>query len=73
VAECWLHETVCTQRPEIWPIVGYMKLCVDRDLNCGRVLVTKTVCRQLPELWLRFGYMKLCVHRDLNSGRVLVT
>ena len=23
------------QRPELWSTVGYMKLCVDRDLNCG--------------------------------------
>ena len=30
-----LHETVCRQRPELCVTVGYMKLCVDRDLNCG--------------------------------------
>jgi len=51
VADSWLHEAVCRQRPELWVtvgymklclerpelwlIVGYMKLCVDRDLNCG--------------------------------------
>jgi hypothetical protein len=31
---------VCRQSPALWPTVGYMKLCVDRDLNCGRQLVT---------------------------------
>ena len=31
----WLHEAVCRQRPELRVTVGYMKLCVDRDLNCG--------------------------------------
>jgi len=31
---------VCRQRPELWVTVGYMKLCVDRDLNCGWKLVT---------------------------------
>jgi hypothetical protein len=40
VAESWLHETVCRQRPEMWPKDGYIKLCVDRDKNCGRKLAT---------------------------------
>ena len=40
MAESWLHEGVYRQRPELLPTVGYMKLCVDRDLNCGRQLVT---------------------------------
>ena len=31
----WLHEDVCVQRPELWATVGYMKLCVDRNLNYG--------------------------------------
>ena len=35
MADSWLHEAVCRQRPELWVTVGYMKLCVDRDLNCG--------------------------------------
>ena len=30
------------QNPELWPTVGYKKLCIDRDLNCGRKLVTKS-------------------------------
>jgi len=30
---------VCRQRPELWVTVGYMKLCVDRDMNCRRCLV----------------------------------
>jgi len=40
VADSWLHEAVCRQRPELWPTVGYIKPCVDRDLNYGRQLVT---------------------------------
>jgi hypothetical protein len=56
VADSWLHEAVCRHRPELWPTVGYMKLCVgspelwptvsymklcvNRGLNCGRQLVT---------------------------------
>jgi len=51
VADSWLQEAVCRQRPqlwltvgymklygqrpELWLIVGYMKLCVERHLNCG--------------------------------------
>jgi hypothetical protein len=35
VDESWLHEAVCGQRTEMWMRVGYMKLCVDRDLKCG--------------------------------------
>jgi len=30
----WLHEVVCQQRPELWVEVGYVKLSVDRALNC---------------------------------------
>ena len=29
-----LHEAVCRRRPELKLTVGYMHLCVDRDLNC---------------------------------------
>jgi len=36
----WLLEAVCIQRPELWATVGYMKLCVDRNLKCGWELVT---------------------------------
>jgi hypothetical protein len=35
-----LGGAVCRERPEMWPTVGYMKLCVDRDRKCGRELVT---------------------------------
>ena len=49
--------------------VGYMKLCVDRDLNCGcDSWLHEAVCRQRPELWVTVGYMKLCVDTDLNCG-----
>ena len=34
VCEIWLHEAVCRQRHELWVRVGYMKLCVDREINC---------------------------------------
>jgi len=37
IADC--RNTRPTNLP-FWPTVGYMKLCVDRDLNCGRELVT---------------------------------
>ena len=35
MADSWLYEDVCRQRPVLWVTVGYMKLCVDRDLKCG--------------------------------------
>ena len=35
MAEIGLHEVECRQRPEVWLTVDYMKLCVDRDQNCG--------------------------------------
>jgi hypothetical protein len=40
VGDSLLHEAVCRHSPEMWVRVGYMKLCVDRDLKCGRYLVT---------------------------------
>ena len=52
MANSKLHEAVRRQRPEMWPRVcymklcvdktelrlreGYMKLCIDIDLNCGQ-------------------------------------
>ena len=39
MTESWLHEGLCRQRPEMWPTVAHMKLCVERELNCGRDLV----------------------------------
>jgi len=35
VGESWLHEAVCRKRPDVSLIVDYMKLCVERELNCG--------------------------------------
>ena len=35
MADSWLHEAKCRQRQEQWLKVGYMKLSVDRDMNCG--------------------------------------
>jgi len=43
VIASWLHEAVCRQRIKLWLTVGYMKLYVDRDLNCGRQLVTWSI------------------------------
>jgi len=40
VGDSWLHEIVCRKRPKLLLTVGYMKLCVDRDLNWGRELFT---------------------------------
>jgi hypothetical protein len=34
VGDSRLQEAVCRKRPELWAIVGYMNLFVDRDLNC---------------------------------------
>ena len=55
MGESWLYETVCRQRPKLWVTVGYIKLCVDRDLNCGDSGLHEAVCRQRPELWSIFG------------------
>ena len=35
MCESRLHEVVCRQGPEMWMIVGYMKPCIDRDMNGG--------------------------------------
>jgi hypothetical protein len=40
VRDSWLHEAVCRERSELWVTVVYMKLFLDRDLNCGWQLVT---------------------------------
>ena len=40
MSDSWLYEAVCKQIPEQFVRVGYMKLCVERDLNCGLELVT---------------------------------
>ena len=45
-----------------------MKLCVDRDLNCGDCWLYETVCRQSTDVRRTVGYMKLCVVRDLKCG-----
>ena len=52
MGDSWLQEAACRQRPELWVTVGYMKLCVDRDLNCG----------------VTVRYMKLCVDSEMNCG-----
>ena len=39
MAESRLHEAVCRRRSEHRVTVGYMKLCVDGDLNCLSKLV----------------------------------
>jgi len=35
LGDSWLHDAMYIQRTELWLKVGYMKLCVDKDLNCG--------------------------------------
>jgi len=35
-----LHDAVCRQRPELWPTLCYMELCVDRDLIVGQQYIT---------------------------------
>jgi hypothetical protein len=39
MADNWLNEAMGRQRAELFLIVDYMKLFVDRDLNCSRYLV----------------------------------
>jgi len=34
VGDSWLHEDVFSQRHELCVAVGYMKLCLERDINC---------------------------------------
>jgi len=36
VVKRMLNKFVCRQKPVLQPTVYYMKLCVDRDLNCGQ-------------------------------------
>ena len=40
MGESWLNDVVYRQKHELCVAVGYMKLCVDRDLNCELKLVT---------------------------------
>jgi hypothetical protein len=40
VADSLIYVAVCRQTFKNWVKVGYMKLCVDRELNCRRQLVT---------------------------------
>jgi len=56
VTDIWLHGAVCRQRAELCPIFGYMELCVDRELNCDRYLVTWscmwTESSTVTDIWL---------------------
>ena len=40
MGESFLHEAVCREECELWGLFGNVKLCVDRNLNCGGQLVT---------------------------------
>jgi hypothetical protein len=40
VAHIWLNVAVFRQRAEMLSAFGYIKMCVDRELNCDRYLVT---------------------------------
>jgi hypothetical protein len=35
VGESWLHGAMCRQRLEMWVTVGFMELCVNKNMNCG--------------------------------------
>jgi len=66
VADSWLHEAVCRQRPELWLTVGYMKLCVDRD----RLLVIvgyMKLCRQRPTVG--FYFVTVMYFKSLYSSQ----
>ena len=45
-----LHEAMCSQRHELWLKVGYMKMCVDREMKCGYSWLHEAVCSQRHEL-----------------------
>ena len=68
----WLHETVCRQRPELWLAVGYMKLFVDKNLNCDREFFREVMFLPLSEQFVTVDYMNLYVDRFLKCGRILV-
>ena len=40
MVDSWLQETVCRLIFELWLRVGYMKLCLDRDMKFGGKLDT---------------------------------
>ena len=46
MAYSWLHEGVCRQRHELWMDVGYMKLCVVRDMNWADSCLHEALFRQ---------------------------
>jgi len=39
MSKSWLYEALSRHSPEMWPLIGYIRLCVDIDLNFGRYLV----------------------------------
>jgi hypothetical protein len=55
VCDSWLYGTVCRQRVEMLVRVGYMELCVDKELKCWDKLLYGAVCRQKVELCVTVG------------------
>jgi hypothetical protein len=72
MGESWLHESVCRQRPELLLTVVYMKLFVDRGVNCCESWLQEAACRQRPLLCDSLLH-KVWLDRDFNCGWQLVT
>ena len=51
-----LHKTMSRQIAEMCARFGYMKLCVETDLNVGEVWLQLPVCRQRSEQRPISGY-----------------
>ena len=51
-------------------MVGYMKLHVDWNMNCGDCWLQYGISRQNHDMWLTVSYMKLLVDKDMNSGDI---
>jgi len=49
--DSWIHEAVGKERLELWPVVCYMKLCVNEDWN-------------LADIWF-FHRDIICSHKAL--------
>jgi hypothetical protein len=71
VAESWVHDAVCRQRPELWLRVGYMMLCGQRPELWPRVFL-EVMFIPLLELFVIVDYINQCVDRSLKCGQILV-
>jgi len=61
VADICVHESVCKQRNELCEIVGYMRQCVDIELNSVDSPLHEAVCGKKAEIWLIICFLILTV------------